>query len=47
MEPRLDVINLAVADLELTLAFYRYFRDPDGHLWEVIWNPDGVPKPRG
>jgi catechol 2,3-dioxygenase-like lactoylglutathione lyase family enzyme len=17
-----------------------YFRDPDGHLWEVIWNPD-------
>ena len=24
-----------------------YFRDPDGHLWEVIWNPDGGPKPRG
>jgi uncharacterized protein len=18
-----------------------YFRDPDGHLWEVIWNPKG------
>ena len=18
-----------------------YFRDPDGHLWEVIWNPQG------
>jgi catechol 2,3-dioxygenase-like lactoylglutathione lyase family enzyme len=18
-----------------------YFRDPDGHLWEVIWNPEG------
>jgi uncharacterized protein len=17
-----------------------YFRDPDGHLWEVVWNPD-------
>lgn len=17
-----------------------YFRDPDGHLWEIIWNPD-------
>jgi predicted lactoylglutathione lyase len=16
-----------------------YFRDPDGHLWEIIWNP--------
>ncbi len=24
-----------------------YFRDLDGHLWEIIWNPDGVPKPRG
>ena len=23
-----------------------YFRDPDGHLWEVIWNPRGeVPQP--
>jgi len=20
-----------------------YFRDPDGHLWEVIWNPSRVP----
>jgi len=20
-----------------------YFRDPDGHLWEVIWNPDMPP----
>lgn len=20
-----------------------YFRDPDGHLWEVIWNPRRVP----
>jgi uncharacterized protein len=18
-----------------------YFRDPDGHLWEIIWNPSG------
>lgn len=17
-----------------------YFRDPDGHLWEIVWNPD-------
>jgi uncharacterized protein len=24
-----------------------YFRDPDGHLWEVIWNPGAVPKPSG
>jgi predicted lactoylglutathione lyase len=20
-----------------------YFRDPDGHLWEVIWNPRHSP----
>ena len=19
-----------------------YFRDPDGHLWEIIWNPPGT-----
>jgi len=23
-----------------------YFRDPDGHLWEVIWNPGRAPIPR-
>ena len=21
-----------------------YFRDPDGHLWEVIWNPSRLPQ---
>jgi len=20
-----------------------YFRDPDGHLWEVVWNPQWLP----
>ena len=20
-----------------------YFRDPDGHLWEIIWHPDRTP----
>jgi len=20
-----------------------YFRDPDGHLWEVVWNPQNLP----
>lgn len=20
-----------------------YFRDPDGHVWEVVWNPDALP----
>jgi hypothetical protein len=22
-----------------------YFHDPDGHLWEIIWNPARVPPP--
>jgi uncharacterized protein len=22
-----------------------YFRDPDGHLWEIIWNPRDAPPP--
>lgn len=21
-----------------------YFQDPDGHLWEVVWNPDWMPQ---
>jgi uncharacterized protein len=21
-----------------------YFRDPNGHLWEVVWNPANIPK---
>ncbi len=21
-----------------------HFRDPDGHLWEVVWNPDLIPE---
>jgi uncharacterized glyoxalase superfamily protein PhnB len=21
-----------------------YFQDPDGHLWEVVWNPELSPK---
>jgi catechol 2,3-dioxygenase-like lactoylglutathione lyase family enzyme len=20
-----------------------YFQDPDGHLWEIVWNPDLLP----
>ena len=20
-----------------------YFRDPDGHVWEVVWNPADIP----
>lgn len=21
-----------------------YFQDPDGHLWEIVWNPDMTPE---
>ncbi|MBA4490011.1 VOC family protein [Paracoccus sp. S1E-3] len=21
-----------------------YFRDPDGHLWDIVWNPDLLPE---
>jgi predicted lactoylglutathione lyase len=42
--------NAAAAGATVTPAHERpwgiysgYFRDPDGHLWEVIWNP----RPRG
>jgi uncharacterized glyoxalase superfamily protein PhnB len=21
-----------------------YFQDPDGHLWEIVWNPDLLPE---
>lgn len=21
-----------------------YFQDPDGHLWEVVWNPQSIPQ---
>jgi len=21
-----------------------YFQDPDGHLWEIVWNPDFLPE---
>jgi uncharacterized protein len=24
-----------------------YFRDPDGHLWEIVWNPARTPGPDG
>jgi len=45
--------NAAAAGATVTSAHDRpwgiysgYFRDPDGHLWEVIWKPNGVPKAR-
>jgi len=30
---------------ELPWGIYSgYFKDPDGHLWEIIWNPQMVPE---
>jgi len=44
----------AAAGATVTPAHHRpwgiysgYFRDPDGHLWEVIWHPERGPRPRG
>lgn len=25
-------------------GYAAYFRDPDGHLWEAVWNPDILPE---
>jgi uncharacterized protein len=25
-------------------GYYGYFEDPDGHLWEVLWNPQLIPE---
>lgn len=24
-------------------GYAAYFRDPDGHLWEIVWNPQNLP----
>ncbi|WP_237067017.1 VOC family protein [Loktanella sp. M215] len=24
-------------------GYAAYFADPDGHLWEIVWNPDLLP----
>ena len=44
--------NAAAAGATVTPAHDRpwgiysgYFRDPDGHLWEVIWHPERGPRP--
>jgi hypothetical protein len=25
-------------------GYHGYFQDPDGHLWEIIWNPQAAPE---
>lgn len=25
-------------------GYVGYFRDPDGHLWEIVWNPQMLPE---
>jgi uncharacterized protein len=45
----LDLARRAGADIVKPAqnTFYggyaAYFRDPDGHLWEVVWNPANLP----
>jgi uncharacterized glyoxalase superfamily protein PhnB len=37
MKPR---ITLIMARDTFWGGYAGYFQDPDGHLWEVAWNPD-------
>jgi hypothetical protein len=41
MEPRVNLITLGVSDVQRArrCGYTGYFADPDGHLWEVAWNP--------
>jgi catechol 2,3-dioxygenase-like lactoylglutathione lyase family enzyme len=46
LEPRMNILTLGVSDLKRSRNFYEdwggpsgYFTDPDGHLWEIAWNP--------
>jgi catechol 2,3-dioxygenase-like lactoylglutathione lyase family enzyme len=32
------------ADKTFYGGYAGYFQDPDGHLWEVVWNPKALPK---
>ena len=31
--------TLQIVPKEESWGYYGYFKDPDGHLWEVVWNP--------
>lgn len=49
LEPYVSLITLGVEDV-FWGGRIGYFADPDGHLWEVAWNPgfplgpDGYPE---
>jgi catechol 2,3-dioxygenase-like lactoylglutathione lyase family enzyme len=37
---RAGAVIVKPADDTFWGGYAGYFRDPDGHLWEVVWNPD-------
>jgi uncharacterized glyoxalase superfamily protein PhnB len=42
MEQRLSLVTLGVAEVARDAfwgGYSGYFADPDGHPWEVAWNP--------
>ncbi len=53
-KPEVDQIMAAAAQAGAVIVkpaqstFYGgyagYFRDPDGHPWEIVWNPDLLPE---
>lgn len=53
VDEAMDVARRAGADIVKSPqdTFYGgyagYFRDPDGHLWEIVWNPQMPPQDEG
>jgi len=44
MQPRVTLITLGVPAQDTFWGGYAgYFQDPDGHLWEVAFNPGLLP----
>jgi uncharacterized protein len=41
LKPRITVLTLRVKPSQSTFygGYGGYFQDPEGHLWEVAWNP--------
>jgi predicted lactoylglutathione lyase len=41
--PMVSSVGLKPAVETFWGGYAGYFQDPDGHLWEVLWNPDLLP----
>jgi len=41
---RAGAVIVKIAQKTFWGGYAGYFHDPDGHLWEVAWNPQVLPK---